>query len=40
MLPPQKRDKVERNVVLLCDIPQGQEGRPSKSSPMTRPPRS
>jgi integrase len=27
----QKRDKVKRNVVLLCDIPQGQEGRPSKS---------
>ena len=27
----QKRDKVKRNVVLLCDIPQGQRGRPSKS---------
>lgn len=27
----QARDKVKRNVVLLCDIPQGQEGRPSKS---------
>lgn len=27
----QKRDKVKRNVVLLCDIPQGQDGRPSKS---------
>jgi integrase len=27
----QKRDKVKRNVVLLCDIPQGQAGRPSKS---------
>jgi integrase len=27
----QKRDKVRRNVVLLCDIPQGREGRPSKS---------
>lgn len=27
----QKRDKVKRNVVLLCEIPQGQEGRPSKS---------
>jgi len=27
----QARDKVKRNVVLLCDIPQGQEGRLSKS---------
>jgi integrase len=27
----QKRDKVKRNIVLLCDIPQGQAGRPSKS---------
>jgi integrase len=27
----QARDKVKRNVVLLCDIPQGHEGRPSKS---------
>ena len=27
----QKRDKVKRNVVLLCEIPEGQEGRPSKS---------
>jgi integrase len=27
----QARDKVKRNVVLLCDIPQGREGRPSKS---------
>ena len=27
----QKRDKVKRNVVLPCDIPQGQAGRPSKS---------
>ena len=27
----QARDKVKRNVVLLCDVPQGQEGRPSKS---------
>ncbi len=27
----QARDKVKRNVVLLCDIPRGQEGRPSKS---------
>ena len=27
----QARDKVKRNVVLLCDIPQGKGGRPSKS---------
>jgi integrase len=27
----QARDKVKRNVVLLCDVPQGQDGRPSKS---------
>lgn len=27
----QARDKVKRNVVLLCDVPTGQEGRPSKS---------
>jgi integrase len=27
----QARDKVKRNVVLLCDIPQGRKGRPSKS---------
>jgi integrase len=27
----QARDKVKRNVVLLCEIPQGREGRPSKS---------
>ncbi len=27
----QARDKVKRNVVLICDIPQGQQGRPSKS---------
>jgi integrase len=27
----QARDKVKRNVVLLCDIPRGQTGRPSKS---------
>jgi len=26
-----KRDKVKRNVVMLCDVPTGQEGRPSKS---------
>lgn len=27
----QARDKVKRNVVLLCEIPQGRRGRPSKS---------
>ena len=27
----QARDKVKRNVVLLCDIPLGRQGRPSKS---------
>ena len=27
----QARDKVKRNVVLLCDIPHGRAGRPSKS---------
>ncbi|MEU1734400.1 tyrosine-type recombinase/integrase [Streptosporangium sp. NPDC020145] len=27
----QAREKVKRNVVLLCEIPRGQEGRPSKS---------
>jgi integrase len=27
----QARDKVKRNVVLLCDLPKGQPGRPSKS---------
>ena len=27
----QARDEVKRNVVLLCDIPQGRTGRPSKS---------
>ncbi len=27
----QARDKVKRNVVMLCDIPQGRTGRPSKS---------
>ncbi len=27
----QARDKVKRNVVLLCDIPKGRKGRPSKS---------
>jgi integrase len=27
----QARDKVKRNVVLLCEIPQGSPGRPSKS---------
>jgi integrase len=27
----QARDKVKRNVVLLCELPKGQNGRPSKS---------
>ncbi|MET8047820.1 site-specific integrase [Streptosporangium sp. NPDC005286] len=27
----QARDKVKRNVALLCEIPKGKEGRPSKS---------
>lgn len=27
----QKRDKVKRNVVLLCEVPTGKGGRPSKS---------
>jgi integrase len=27
----QARDKVRRNVVLLCEVPQGTDGRPSKS---------
>src|SRR5580692_9983116 len=27
----QARDKVKRNVVLLCELPKGQTGRPSKS---------
>jgi integrase len=27
----QARDKVKRNVVLLCDVPTGQRGRPSKA---------
>ncbi len=27
----QARDKVKRNVVLLCEVPQGRAGRPSKS---------
>jgi integrase len=27
----QARDKVKRNVVMLCDVPKGQPGRPSKS---------
>ncbi|MEV5571972.1 hypothetical protein AB0L06_18160 [Spirillospora sp. NPDC052269] len=26
-----KLDKVKRNVVLLCELPKGQEGRPSKA---------
>ncbi len=32
----QARDKVKRNVVLLCDIPQGRTGRPSKSLTLTQ----
>jgi integrase len=32
----QARDKVKRNVVLLCDIPQGRVGRPSKSLTLTQ----
>jgi len=32
----QARDKVKRNVVLLCDIPQGRTGRPSKSLTMAQ----
>lgn len=32
----QARDKVKRNVVLLCDIPQGREGRPSKALTLTQ----
>jgi integrase len=27
----QARDKVKRNVVLLCELPKGRPGRPSKS---------
>jgi hypothetical protein len=27
----QARDKVKRHVVLLCELPKGQTGRPSKS---------
>ena len=27
----QARDKVKRNVVMLCEVPEGQQGRPSKS---------
>ena len=30
----QARDKVKRNVVLLCEIPQGQPGRPSRALPL------
>jgi hypothetical protein len=33
----QARDKVKRNVVLLCEIPEGRPGRPSKPSRSTRP---
>jgi hypothetical protein len=29
-------DKVERNVVALCSVPQGQAGRPSKGLPLLR----
>jgi integrase len=32
----QARDKVKRNVVLLCEIPQGRTGRPSKSLTLTQ----
>src|SRR5271166_6616820 len=32
----QARDKVKRNVVVLCDIPQGRTGRPSKSLTLTQ----
>ena len=32
----QARDKVKRNVVMLCDIPQGRTGRPSKSLTLTQ----
>lgn len=32
----QARDKVKRNVVLLCDVPTGQVGRPSKSLTLPR----
>jgi integrase len=32
----QARDKVRRNVVLLCELPKGQPGRPSKSLTLTQ----
>lgn len=32
----QKRDKVKRNVVQLCEVPIGQDGRPSKSLTFTQ----
>ncbi|MET8984494.1 site-specific integrase [Nonomuraea wenchangensis] len=32
----QARDKVKRNVVLLCEIPKGKESRPSKSLTLTQ----
>jgi hypothetical protein len=30
-----RRDKVKRNVVELCEIPEGREGRPSKALAIT-----
>lgn len=32
----QARDKVKRNVVLLCEVPEGRTGRPSKSLTLPR----
>ncbi len=32
----QARDKVKRNVVLLCDVPEGRPGRPSKALTFTQ----
>ncbi|WP_260478094.1 tyrosine recombinase XerC [Nonomuraea sp. WAC 01424] len=32
----QARDKVKRNVVMLCEIPKGKTGRPSKSLTLTQ----
>ena len=32
----QARDKVKRNVVLLCEVPQGRQGRPSKSLTLSK----
>jgi integrase len=31
VIPSQARDKVRRNIVLLCEVPEGRTGRPSKS---------